>query len=108
MCQVCVKFKSLKSYRANNEIVTTAAAAAAADENIIFPKTYVSREYNHSQYEDTFKIQRDCSVLAYIVYFLISRHACIRVMCVRCTLYLKMVAWCTLLHIYIYIYLWHI
>ena len=46
MNNACVKFD--KSYRANNEIVTRRRrrGGCVADENIISPKTYVSREYN--------------------------------------------------------------
>ena len=43
MSNACVKFKG---YRADNEIVTRGGGGSVADENIIFPKTYVSREYN--------------------------------------------------------------
>ena len=55
MNDACVKFESFKIYRAKNEIVTHGGGGrgCVADENIIFPKTYVSREYNycHNIYE---------------------------------------------------------
>ena len=42
----CVKFEE-RSLNPSNVIALT-DAAADADENIIFPKTYVSREYNYT------------------------------------------------------------